>query len=1031
MAETRDLTVAMSSDTGGFSEGIQQAKNILLELNRTLLDNQSTLKEATRELNNYEKEQRNLQAEMSKSGGDTEENRAKMAQLTAQIQEQRERVASLRTEQTALRGQISRATAALREQTEAARNQAQASNESVSATDRLKNTISEQQNKLESLKEEYSNTVLEQGRTSEQAQNLAGQIAELSAEIENNRQTLENAAYSASDYNDALNDTTEATENQNEANEEASDGFTVLKGAIADLAAEALQAAIDKFGELMTSGKQALNSIQAQTGMTADEMAAMKDQMYDLYGNNFGDSLEDVANVLADVKENINETNPDKIKDIAQNAIALRDTFGTDVSETLRGVNALMTNMGLSAEQAFDYIAKGSQNGLNKTEELSDNLAEYVQLWAQAGFSAEEMFSVLQNGLDSGAYNLDKVNDLVGEISRSIIDGRLESNLDSFSSKTEQVFQAFKNGQATQKDVFDSIINDLNTTGGLFEKLATASETLSALGEDNAMAIIEALNNVNDTYSDVEGTMQSINDIKYDDVGNQLATLGRKFEVDLIQPLVEGVTPALESILTWATDNLPLVASAFTTVTTAVLGYRAALNFETVLATLKNSFAGLTASTKQSAAASAEDAVQKTVETGATQTAKVAQDGLNTSMKANPIILLISLITSLISGIITYASAAQQAKSETDKFKESLDEVRKSAEESVAQTEGKIEVIKTLGDQYEELRTKTNRTADEQKTLDNVAKELAKSLGISAEEIKNQNGEYIELNDTIDKTIEKMQQEAEVNAKKSILQSAYESKEKAKNELSNALKEYREFVEEHTDKDGSFSVSIWEQGKYDELKSKINEWQSAIEACDNEINKASDSLKNSLQAKEDDKNTTSSGAAANRDYAESMNDVSDSADNSAESIESLKAKLESQNTALEENQKAIDETQKSLDKYNQIKQEAIKSGGNNDSNERLKNANIYINSLTSKLDELQAQQKVIKDNISDTEKAVESLEGSVDDALDNIQDSYTQWQNVIKEVNAETNKNGTISIKTLANIQKKYPELIDLVNEYI
>ncbi|MDD6488966.1 MAG: hypothetical protein PUG48_04015, partial [Clostridia bacterium] len=43
----------------------------------------------------------------------------------------------------------------------------------------------------------------------------------------------------------------------------------------------------------------------------------------------------------------------------------------------------------------------------------------------------------------------------------------------------------------------------------------------------------------------------------------------------------------------------------------------------------------------------------------------------------------------------------------------------------------------------------------------------------------------------------------------------------------------------------------------------------------------------------------------------------------------------------------------------------------------------------------------------------------------------TQWQNVIKEVNAETNKNGTISIKTLANIQKKYPELIDLVNEYI
>ena len=74
-----------------------------------------------------------------------------------------------------------------------------------------------------------------------------------------------------------------------------------------------------------------------------------------------------------------------------------------------------MDNMGLTAEQAFDYIAKGAQSGLNKSGELTDNLAEYSQLWGQAGFSAEEMFSILQNGLDSGAYNLDKVNDFVKE----------------------------------------------------------------------------------------------------------------------------------------------------------------------------------------------------------------------------------------------------------------------------------------------------------------------------------------------------------------------------------------------------------------------------------------------------------------------------------------------------------------------------------------------------------------------------------------------------------------------------------------
>lgn len=166
-----------------------------------------------------------------------------------------------------------------------------------------------------------------------------------------------------------------------------------------------------------------------------------------------------------------------------------------------------MTNMGLTAEEAFDYIAKGSQNGLDKTHELTDNLAEYSQLWGQAGFSAEEMFSILQNGLDSGAYKLDNVNDLVKEISISIIDGRISENIDSFSKKTQQLFEAFKNGKATQREVFDSIIDDLNNTTNLAEQLATASTNWSALGEDNAMSVIAALNNVNDTYKDVSGNM--------------------------------------------------------------------------------------------------------------------------------------------------------------------------------------------------------------------------------------------------------------------------------------------------------------------------------------------------------------------------------------------------------------------------------------------------------------------------------------------------------------------------------------------
>ncbi len=44
--------------------------------------------------------------------------------------------------------------------------------------------------------------------------------------------------------------------------EKAKEGFTVLKGALADLVSQGISAAIDGFKELMTSGDQAMNSFK-------------------------------------------------------------------------------------------------------------------------------------------------------------------------------------------------------------------------------------------------------------------------------------------------------------------------------------------------------------------------------------------------------------------------------------------------------------------------------------------------------------------------------------------------------------------------------------------------------------------------------------------------------------------------------------------------------------------------------------------------------------------------------------------------
>ena len=251
------------------------------------------------------------------------------------------------------------------------------------------------------------------------------------------KKEVDDVKTSATELKDVLADTTT--------------GIGVAVGTIGGSAVAAITSA--------NSEKKALNSLQAQTGLAKDELLKYKSVINDIYKDNFGESQEEIADTLAKIKQVTSETDPSKLKEMAENLYTLQDTFdGFDINEALRGINGLVTNMGLSAEDAFDLIVKGAQNGLNYSGELADNLAEYSQIWGQAGFSAEQTFSILENGTKNGAYNLDKVNDFVKEFTISLSDGRIEENLGSFSEDTATLFNKWKDGKATAADVFYSVI---------------------------------------------------------------------------------------------------------------------------------------------------------------------------------------------------------------------------------------------------------------------------------------------------------------------------------------------------------------------------------------------------------------------------------------------------------------------------------------------------------------------------------------------------------------------------------------------
>lgn len=528
--------------------------------------------------------------------------------------------------------------------------------------------------------------------------------------------------------------------------------------AIIDFGKNAISSAVDGALEMQDAEKK----LAASTGATAAEMQQYNGIMEEIYSAGYGDTISDTADAMALVRQYTGEVDPTKIQQLAEGAMALDDTFSNmDMEETLRGVDSLMTNMGLSAEEAFDYIVTGAQNGLNKSGELTDNIAEYGQLWAQAGFSAQEMFTILQNGLDNGAYNLDKVNDFVKEFGISLSDGRIEENLSSFSSETQNLFTAWQNGQATTKDVFYSVISDLSTMTNQQEALTIASNTWSSMGEDNAMAVLTSLTNLNGTYSDVKGSMESMKEVRYDSLANQYKVLGRTVQTDVIQPIAQKFLPVAQKGIKLLADNIdtivPVAGAAGAAMGTIWVTKKASAtiaNLKDTAKNIKNLVTNLvthTAATTADTAATSADAAAKGAQATATTAAATAQTGLNAAMAANPIGILIAAGAGLAVGLGALISQIDTVKTKTDELVESaeaaeekLGDTGEALTESTGGLNQSIEDIQTsaalassLGDELILLSKDTSRTAEEQGRMQAIVlqlNELFPDMGLAIDE---------------------------------------------------------------------------------------------------------------------------------------------------------------------------------------------------------------------------------------------------------------------------------------------------------
>lgn len=294
-----------------------------------------------------------------------------------------------------------------------------------------------------------------------------------------------------------------------------------------------------------SDSQDAFQQFAAATGTASNEMGKYKDMINDIYKNNFGESINDVAEAMATVNQNMSYLDDSALQKCTEYAYTLSDAFGVDVAESTRAADSLIKNYGVSAREAFNLMTQGMQSGLNFSDELFDNIDEYSVQFKKLGLDAEDMFSVFANGAQNGAFNLDKIGDAVKEFSIRAIDGSdtTKQGFEALGMNADEMAQKFGAGGKTAKEAFNEVIEGLASMDDPVAQSAAGVNLFGTMWEDLGPQVITSMSTASDAIDKSRESVEGLVNVKYDTLSGALGGLWRTIQVDVLQPIGNQLIP--------------------------------------------------------------------------------------------------------------------------------------------------------------------------------------------------------------------------------------------------------------------------------------------------------------------------------------------------------------------------------------------------------------------------------------------------------------------------------------------------------
>lgn len=574
-------------------------------------------------------------------------------------------------------------------------------------------------------------------------------------------------------YKGTLDNLDNATEEVKKDTDKANEGFTVLKGTLANLAAEAIKKAISGLKNLGKAAVDAYKEYDAgadnvikATGATGEAAEKLKKTYKDVTQNVVG-NLDEIGSTLGEVNTRFGFTD-DELADATTAFQKFSEITGSDAVGSVQAVSRIMQKAGIPAKnygKLLDSLAVAAQASGISVDDLTDTMDKVGTEMLGLGLDTDEAIALLANFEKSGVNSSNALGGMRKAFQKWSKQGK--DSKKEFQKVIDEIKKAPSQTKATQKaiEVFG------NKAG---PELAKAVSEGKLEYKDFVETLKKSTGAVNDTY---EATQDGFDKVKLviqgakSEIGAYVSDIAKKYAPQ-IEAFAKKAVETLKKVISWVAANGKTLAG-FAGAVAAAFGIKKVVDFGTAVGKTAKTIGGFVSTIKNvSGAVGAVDFASFLSPVGLVTAAVgglaaaflVARDNIEKEMEAQY-------------GLTQKQKETIQAASD---IKTSYAEMDKSRKDSMAAIDSEFGYIDGLKKEYNKLIDKNGKIKKGyEDRAEFILTQLSQTLGVERSEIDKVIQKNGELGKSIDDLILKKKAEAILQANETAFTEAIQKRNEA------------------------------------------------------------------------------------------------------------------------------------------------------------------------------------------------------------------------------------------------------------